>query len=157
MKEHKYVTTIEWTGNTGAGTADYKSYERSHSIIIENKPPIHASSDPAFRGDKTRHNPEELFVSSFSSCHMLWYLHLCAVNNIVVEQYTDIAEGIMMEENSGKGHFTEIILQPTVVVKSQDMVAKAIELHEKANEYCFMANSVKFPVRHRVRVVAMSE
>lgn len=159
MKAHKYVTRIEWTGNTGSGTADYKSYERSHSIIIENKPTIIASSDPAFRGDKSRHNPEELFVSSFSSCHMLWYLHLCAINNVVVEEYSDIAEGYMMEEANGTGHFTEVVLNPHVVVSSQEMIARAIELHKKANAYCFLANSVKFPVRHQPRVTArgMSE
>lgn len=154
MKEHKYIAKIEWTGNTSSGTSDYKSYERSHSIIVENKPTILASSDPSFRGDKSRHNPEELFVSSFSSCHMLWYLHLCAINNVVVEEYSDIAEGYMVEESSGSGHFKEVVLNPHVVVKSQEMVAKAIELHEKANAYCFMANSVKFPVNHRPMVKA---
>jgi organic hydroperoxide reductase OsmC/OhrA len=74
-------------GNTGTGTADYKTYERSHIISIENKTDIQATSDAAFRGDKTKHNPEDLFLSSFSSCHMLWYLHLCATADINVVPY----------------------------------------------------------------------
>ncbi|MEG0917940.1 MAG: OsmC family peroxiredoxin, partial [Myroides sp.] len=78
MKEHKYQSKIEWTGNKGSGTDNYKNYERSHNVIIENKPIIQGSSDPAFRGEKSKHNPEDLLVSSISSCHMLWYLHFCS-------------------------------------------------------------------------------
>jgi len=82
--EHHYKTTIRWTGNKGQGTADYRSYERSHTAFIDGKQDILCSSDPAFRGDKTKHNPEELFLVSIASCHMLWYLHLCAEAGVVV-------------------------------------------------------------------------
>ncbi len=152
MKEHKYQSKIEWTGNNGFGTDNYKNYERSHNIIIENKPIIKGSSDPAFRGEKNKHNPEDFLVSSLSSCHMLWYLHFCSVNNIVVEEYTDIAEGIMLEEKDGKGYFKEVMLNPNITVKSQEMVEKALELHKKASEYCFIANSVNFPVKHYPKI-----
>jgi len=152
MKEHKYQSKIEWTGNKGSGTDNYKNYERSHNIIIENKPIILGTSDPAFRGEKDKHNPEDFLVSSLSSCHMLWYLHFCSVNNIIVEEYIDIAEGIMLEENDGKGYFKEIKLNPIIIVKSQEMVEKALELHKKANEYCFIANSVNFPVKHEPKI-----
>jgi hypothetical protein len=77
-KIHRYRTQVVWTGNLGQGTASYRAYERSHEIVVEEKPLIAGSSDPAFRGDKTKYNPEELFVASLSICHMLWYLHLCA-------------------------------------------------------------------------------
>ncbi|MGL4585111.1 MAG: OsmC family protein [Flavobacterium sp.] len=153
MKEHHYQATIEWTGNKGTGTDNYKNYERDHNISIALKPTILGSSDPAFRGDKTRHNPEDFFVSSLSSCHMLWYLHFCSVNNIIVVEYTDIVTGLMIEETDGKGRFTEVTLNPTVVVTSKDMVEKAKELHHKANEYCFIANSVNFPIKHNPTVV----
>src|SRR5574341_2146686 len=103
--EHKYSVTIHWTGNKGKGTIDYRSYERSHTIATENKVDILCSSDPAFRGDKTKHNPEELLVAALSSCHMLWYLHLCSAGGIVVTQYIDRAEGIMVEEAGGSGRF----------------------------------------------------
>lgn len=152
MKEHIYQSKIEWTGNNGSGTDNYKSYERNHNVIIENKPIIQGSSDPAFRGEKSRHNPEDLLVSSISSCHMLWYLHFCSVNNVIVDEYTDIAEGIMLEDTTGKGYFKEVTLHPNVIVRSKEMVEKAIELHKKANEYCFIANSVNFPIKHLPKV-----
>ena len=88
-KHHKYTLQVVWTGDQGSGTSRYDAYSRDHLVRAANKPAIEASSDPAFRGDAKRHNPEELFVASLSSCHMLWYLHLCAVNGIVVTGYVD--------------------------------------------------------------------
>jgi organic hydroperoxide reductase OsmC/OhrA len=151
--EHHYNLTIRWTGNKGTGTNDYRSYERSHSILVENKVEISGSSDPAFRGDKTKYNPEELLVASISGCHMLSYLHLCAVGGVVVTEYVDHATGSMVETANGSGHFTEVTLNPIVTVKESSMVAKANELHKKANELCFIANSVNFPVNHRPSAV----
>ena len=147
-KQHHYNATIVWTGNNGTGTDNYKSYERSHKIIIENKSDILCSSDPAFRGDKTKHNPEELLLSVVSSCHMLWYLHLCSEAGVVVLDYTDSATGIMDENPNGSGRFTKVTLNPVVTVTENTMVDKANELHKKANELCFIANSVNFPVTH---------
>ena len=147
-KQHHYNATIVWTGNNGTGTDNYKSYERSHKIIIENKSDILCSSDPAFRGDKTKHNPEELLLSAVSSCHMLWYLHLCSEAGVVVLDYTDSATGIMDESSNGNGRFTKVTLNPVVTVTENTMVDKANELHKKANELCFIANSVNFPVTH---------
>jgi organic hydroperoxide reductase OsmC/OhrA len=146
--QHQYKATIKWTGNKGTGTDNYRNYERSHQIIIENKTDIVGSSDPAFRGDKTKHNPEDFLVSSLSSCHMLTYLHLCAVAGIVVTDYIDNATGVMVETSNGGGQFTEVTLNPMVTVTEQHMLNKANELHKKANELCFIANSVNFPVRH---------
>jgi organic hydroperoxide reductase OsmC/OhrA len=146
--QHYYNATIKWTGNKGTGTDNYKNYDRSHQIIIENKLDILGSSDPAFRGDKTKHNPEELLVSSLSACHMLWYLHLCSEAGLIVLDYTDNATGVMVETSNGGGQFTEVILNPIVIVTENSMVDKANELHKKANELCFIANSVNFPVRH---------
>ncbi|KMQ60294.1 peroxiredoxin [Chryseobacterium angstadtii] len=147
-KEHHYKTTINWTGNKGTGTSSYRNYERSHTISIENKAVIEGSSDPAFRGDKTKHNPEDLFLSSLSSCHMLWYLHFCSEEGIIVTDYTDEATGIMAENPDGSGNFTSATLHPTVTVAEASMVEKAKELHHKANQFCFIARSVNFPVKH---------
>ncbi len=146
---HHYAATITWTGNTGAGTTDYKAYERSHTAAVPGKMDIACSSDPKFRGDKQRHNPEELLVTSLSSCHMLWYLHLCSAHGVVVTAYVDQAAGIMEENADGSGQFVEVTLNPSVTVKEESMIAKALELHEEANKMCFIARSVKFPVRHR--------
>lgn len=147
-KQHSYKATIKWTGNKGTGTDSYSSYERSHEIIIENKMDILGSSDPAFRGDKLKHNPEELFLSSIASCHMLWYLHLCSEAGIIITDYTDTAIGRMVETSNGGGKFTEVTLNPSVIVTDEQMVVKANALHKKANELCFIANSVNFPVKH---------
>lgn len=148
-EQHNYKLRVKWTGNKGTGTSNYKDFERSYSILVENKAEIFGSSDPAFRGDKTKHNPEELLIASVSSCHMLWYLHLCAVAGVIVTAYEDNATGIMVETANGGGKFTEITLYPSVTVTETVMIEKAIELHKKANELCFVANSVNFPVYHK--------
>ncbi len=147
-KQHSYSTTVLWTGNKGNGTSGYREFERNHTISVKNKPDILASSDPAFRGDNTRYNPEELLVASLSSCHMLWYLHLCSEAGIVVTDYTDSATGIMLEGSDGGGRFTEVTLHPRVRVRDGSMVEKAKKLHKKANDLCFIANSVHFKVTH---------
>ena len=149
MKKHYYNTALHWTGNTGRGTETYTSYDRSYTISSGEKPGIEGSSDPAFRGDRNRYNPEELLLASLSSCHMLWYLHLCAEAGVVVTGYTDSAKGVMAETPAGGGHFTEVTLFPQVTVKETFMIAKANELHEKANKLCFIANSCNFPVYHK--------
>ncbi|CAN5877294.1 OsmC family protein [soil metagenome] len=147
LKEHNYKTTIEWTGNRGEGTKNYRAYDRSHRISADHKPAIEASSDPAFMGDATKYNPEELFLASLSSCHMLWYLHLCSDNGIVVVEYKDEATGTMLEASTG-GHFTEVVLHPVVTISDRSKIEKANELHHTANKYCFMSNSCNFPVKH---------
>jgi len=147
-KQHNYTTTIKWTGNKGTGTSNYREFERSHIVSVNSKPDISCSSDPAFRGDKTKYNPEELLVASLSSCHMLWYLHLCSEAGIIVTHYIDNATGTMIETSNGGGRFTEVILNPIVTVKESSMIEKANELHKKANALCFIANSVNFKVEH---------
>jgi len=149
MNIHKYQLQVQWTGNTGPGTTSYKSYNRSYTVATENKSEIHGSSDPAFRGDPTKYNPEELLLASLSSCHMLWYLHLCAEAGIVVVDYVDHAKGIMFEAEDGGGQFSEVLLQPIVTVTDSDMVERANELHKAANKLCFIARSVNFEVKHR--------
>jgi organic hydroperoxide reductase OsmC/OhrA len=147
--QHNYKLTVKWTGNKGEGTSNYRAYERSHSIFVDNKVEIPGSSDPAFRGDKIKHNPEELLVASLSACHMLSYLHLCAEAGIVVTDYVDTATGTMVETSNGGGHFTEVTLNPVVTITDSSMTNKANGLHKKANELCFIANSVNFPVHHK--------
>jgi len=147
-REHHYSIQVAWTGNTGQGTRGYTAYERRHEIRSGEKPTIPGSSDPAFRGDPARYNPEELFVAALSSCHMLWYLHLCADAGIVVISYDDRAEGTMIETAEG-GRFTKITLQP--IVKVTDSPERAEALHKRAHQFCFLANSVNFPVEVQAR------
>lgn len=147
-KEHLYNANLTWTGNTGQGTRSYRSYERSYHISINNKVTIEGSSDPAFMGNPALHNPEEMLLMSLSACHMLWFLHFCAEAGVVVTAYTDKASAIMVEERNGSGRFTSVTLHPQVMVTHQDMVMLVNDLHKKANEYCFIANSLNFPVKH---------
>lgn len=152
MKNHHYKSKIEWTGNTGESTKNYRSYKRNYTISVEGKAEINGSSDPAFLGNPSLHNPEDLLLASVSSCHLLWYLHFCSVNKILVLEYVDFVEGIMVEEENGSGKFTEITLRPQIIVAEKEMIEKALELHQKANEYCFIANSMNFEVKHKPEI-----
>lgn len=147
-KTHRYEVSVTWTGNTGTGTSSYRAFERAHEIRAEGKPPIAGSSDPAFRGDPARWNPEELLVASLSECHMLWFLHLCAAAGIVVTAYTDDPLGTMVETADGGGRFEEVVLRPRVTLDDPARADEAEGLHARAHELCFIANSVNFPVRH---------
>ena len=150
---HRYAMTIRWTGDVGSGTSDYGGYRRDHEIHRDDKPIILGSSDPAFRGDAARWNPEELLVAALSQCHMLWYLHLCAVGGVVVTDYTDTPVGTMtMDATGGGGEFTDVVLRPAVTVASPSMVDKAQALHDEIDSICFIARSVNFPVRHEPTV-----
>ena len=143
--EHVYVLKISWTGNLGEGTKDYKGYSRNYTIAAENKTEILASSDIIFRGDFDRYNPEELFLASVSSCHMLWYLHLCADAGIVVETYTDNPKGILSFKHI-PAKFTTIILYPRISIHQENHIELANHLHQEAHEKCFIANSCNFPI-----------
>lgn len=147
-RAHHYRARVEWTGDRGAGTASYRAYGRDHRILMEGKPPILGSSDPAFHGDPARHNPEELLVASLSTCHMLWYLHLCAEAGVVVTGYVDRAEGEMVEEPDGGGQFSRVVLRPEVTLATGADHGTAEALHAAAHAKCFIARSVNFPVTH---------
>lgn len=155
--QHGYNVILEWTGNEGSGTDNYRSYKRNHTIRVVNKPDLKGSSDPTFRGDPSRHNPEELLLAALSACHMMSYLHACVMNGVVVTAYTDNAMGSMETFENGSGRFTEVILRPEVVVSDASMIAKANELHHKAHELCFIANSVNFPIRWETKVRSSGE
>jgi len=155
MAAHRYEVKLHWTGNRGTGTSDYRAYGRDHQIAVAGKvAAIPGSSDPHFRGDRDRYNPEELLVASLSACHMLSYLHLCAVNDVVVISYEDEAVGTMTETPQGGGRFTCVTLRPRVGITSWSDAVKATELHHQAHELCFIANSVNFPVGCEAVIVA---
>jgi len=155
MIKHNYKIKVEWTGNEGKGTSDYKSYNRNHEIIADGKyDKVRGSSDPAFLGDKTRYNPEDLFLSSLASCHMLWFLHLCSSNKICVTAYSDDARGIMVENNDGSGKFQSVTLHPTVKITDAKLISKANELHAEAGKMCFIANSCNFKIGYEPTTIA---
>ncbi len=143
---HHYTVKVTWTGNRGAGTSGYREYDRDHVISAEGKPDIVGSSDPAFRGDPKRWNPEELLLASISACHKLWYLHFCAVSGVVVSDYVDEPEATMVLKKDGAGNFTEAVLKPVITLAKGDPQT-ARELHAEAHDKCFIAASVNFPIR----------
>lgn len=157
LGEHHYAVRAEWTGNRGTGTSGYRDYDRAVTLSIEGKPPLAASSDKPFRGDPSRWNPEDLLLSALSECHLLSYLHACVTTGVVVVEYTDDATGMMREDGRGGGSFTEVVLRPRVVVAEESMREAAIAAHAQANEWCFIANSVNFPVRHEPTIVVSGE
>ena len=141
-KRHPYRASLHWDAGGGPGTESYKSYSREHQIKSEGKPEIVATS--GFHGS-AHYNPEALLVASLSSCHMLWYLHLCSQSGIVVTRYIDEAEGTMIEDAAIGGKFERAVLRPRVTISKGDK-QKAATLHHEAHRLCFIANSVNFPV-----------
>lgn len=150
---HHYATSTLWTGNLGSGTSSYRAYSREHEISAPGKATLQASADPAFRGDPALYNPEDLFLASLSSCHMLWYLALCAQAGVTVTDYRDEARGEMEELPVGSGRFTEVTLRPTVTITADSDPDKATELHHQAHDNCYIANSVSVPVRCEPTIV----
>lgn len=146
MSDHNFTACITWTGNKGPGTSGYRDYSRDYDVDIDGKPTLKGSCDPAYRGDASRHNLEDLLVAALSSCHMLWYLHLCAEVGIVVVSYSDHAKAVMNIGRDGAGEFVATILRPEVLISSGNL-ENARRLHEKAHAMCFIARSVNFPVR----------
>jgi len=147
-REHTYDVSVTWTGNRGTGTSGYRDYDRAHEVNADGPAAIAGSSDPTFRGDAGRWNPELELTAALSQCHMLWYLHLCAEAGVTVTSYGDEAHGVMAEDADGGGRFTEVVLRPRVTVASAGMIETATALHAAAHAKCFIANSVNFPVRN---------
>jgi organic hydroperoxide reductase OsmC/OhrA len=154
MKTHRYTVDVAWTGNRGAGTQTYAGYDRTYEVRSVGKATILGSSDPAFRGDPACWNPEDLFISTISACHKLWYLHFCAVSKVNVISYEDTAEGEMQEDGAEGGRFTRVTLRPRVVISDDSDPAVALALHDKAHHACFIANSLSIPVLAEPTIVA---
>ena len=155
-KQHSYSIRTEWTGSLGEGTTGYRAYSRNHVITAAGRPQLLGSSDAAFRGDASRWNPEDLLVASLSSCHMLWYLHLCAQAKITVLAYHDDAAGTLVEGDGGGGRFSGAVLRPVATLATGSDAARATALHEEAHRLCFIANSVNFPLSIEPRVLFVS-
>jgi len=153
LGEHRYTVRSTWTGDRGTGTSGYRDYDRAVTLEISGKPPVLASSDKPFRGDPSRWNPEDLLLAALSECHLLSYLHACVQAGVVVIAYEDEASGLMVEDGHGGGAFREVVLRPRVTVADASMMDAATAAHAQANEWCFIANSVNFPVRHEATVV----
>lgn len=136
-KRHGYQAIVTWAGNLGEGTGSYAAYSRDHHVTGEAKPTIRGTADPAFGGDPTRWNPEELLVASLSQCHMLEFLAQAARADVVVTRYVDEPNGTMVEAGDG-GSFVEVVLRPRVTVARDNMADACARLHEKAHRSCYI-------------------
>lgn len=151
---HEYSARLVWDGNKGAGTATYAGYGREYRFLLDGKPELEGSADPMFRGDPSRHNPEEHFLAAISACHMLSYLALCARNRIRVLAYEDEVRGTLKFDGRGGGKFEEVVLHPAVTIAEGDDAELAESLHEQAHELCYIAASCSVPIRHEPKVVS---
>lgn len=149
--EHTYRLDVAWQGDRGTGTSGYRDYGRDVMLRAEGKPDLAGSADPAFRGDASRWNPEELLVAALAQCHLLSYLHSAVRHGIVVIGYADAPVGTMEQVGQG-GRFTEVLLRPRVTITDPGRVADAQAIHAEASENCFIAASMGFPVRHEPHV-----
>jgi organic hydroperoxide reductase OsmC/OhrA len=148
LGEHHYALTVQWTGNQGEGTSSYRGYLRDHDILIPGLPVLKGSADPTFHGDRARYNPEQLLLAALAQCHMLSFLHVAVKHGVVVTAYRDEAAGLMKLNRDGSGQFERVTLHPQVTVADEQHVAMAAQLHHEANQVCFIARSVNFPVEH---------
>lgn len=147
-KRHFYRTNLTWVGHAEPASS-FRRHSRSYILEVDGKPAIPGSSDPGFRGDPKRWNPEDLLLASLSSCHHLWFMYLCGQADYRVLSYEDRAEGIMIEHSDGAGEFVEVTLRPKVRLAAGADPEKAAKLHEQAHEKCFISRSVNFPVLHQ--------
>ena len=146
--KHLFKAEANWTSNKIREDSTKRIYSKSHQIIIEGKPILNVSAAKAFKGDPELYNPEDLLLSSLVSCHMMSYLYVCSQNGIEVLEYSDNAEATLEVSGDGSGRFVEVVLNPKVKISNPDKVELALELHQKANQLCFIANSCNFPVLH---------
>jgi organic hydroperoxide reductase OsmC/OhrA len=147
-KHHRYAVRTVWEDADGIGTRSYDGYSRDHRFEMVGKPVLHASADPAFCGDRAKANPEDLFLAAVSSCHMLFFLALCARNGVCVLAYEDAAEATLELHADGGGAFSNITLRPCVTVSRENEIPLARTLHDRAGELCFIARSCAAPIEH---------
>ncbi|MCG9792250.1 OsmC family protein [Flavobacterium algicola] len=142
--KHLFKVRLNWFSNKKESTR----FVKNHTISIDGKTALAVSAAKAFKGDANLYNPEDLLLSSVASCHMMSYLYVCAQNNIDVVSYSDDAEATLEVHENGSGRFIEIRLFPQVIIRQKEKIKLANELHVKANELCFIANSCNFPIAH---------
>ena len=145
----EYHATIEWKRETA--DFDYKTYNRSHSLSFEGGIRVRGSAAPGNVPRSARGapgvDPEQAFVASLSSCHMLWFLHLAADAKLAVERYADEATGVLEKNAEGRKVMTRVTLRPVVTFSGrQPDAAEHAVLHERAHHECYIANSVKTEV-----------
>lgn len=144
---HRFEARLVWTGAATGPTAKPETFARDFRAEAGGHPPIHGNAPPAFHGDGSGYNPEELLLIALSSCHMLSYLFLCARGGIAVVDYRDEPHALLGRKD-GRTQVVEVQLRPHVTIAPGSDRTKAERLHAPAARGCFIANSVNFPVHH---------
>jgi organic hydroperoxide reductase OsmC/OhrA len=147
MGKSPYTVKILWKKNPDENFIE-KKYSRAHKWIFDCGIELNASSSPHVVplpfSDENAVDPEEAYIASISSCHMLWFLFLAAEKNLVVESYEDIASGSLKKNNEGKLAMTEVYLNPVIKFLGKNPSSEELEeIHHFAHEKCFIANSIK--------------
>jgi organic hydroperoxide reductase OsmC/OhrA len=150
--DHSFEAAREWTGARRGPTQSYEGYARDFTITAPGHPPLPGNAPPAFHGDGSGYNPEELLLAALMACHMLTYLGRCARSGVLVVGYSDRGAATLGARD-GRTQVVDVLLRPRVTVAKGQDVAKALAFHEAAARACFIANSVNFPVRHEPEVV----
>jgi organic hydroperoxide reductase OsmC/OhrA len=151
--EKEFKITTVWSGNHNSDTSEIISNSKNHKVFITHKPELNLSAAKEFKGDKTKHNPEDLFLSALSSCHMMSYMYLCNKHNIKILNYTDETLGKLKVEADGSGAFISVELYPIVTILDKNEIDLAISLHKEANRLCFIANSCSVPISHFPQII----
>ena len=144
MSEH--TATIAWRRETPDFA--YETYNRDHDWRFDAGVTVRASANPAYLGSETRVDPEEAFVASLSSCHMLTFLAIAARKRYVVDGYHDEAVGVLAKDAGGRLAITRVTLRPEVTFGGERAPTpeELRQLHDQAHHACFIANSVKTEV-----------
>lgn len=149
--KHLFKVALNWIKKEPSTDRTIRFYNKTHHISIEGKQDLEVSAAKAFKGDPTIYNPEDLLLSSLTSCHMMSYLYCCTQYKIDVISYTDHSDATLVVNADGSGKIIEVNLFPEVVIADETQIDLALSLHKKANELCFIANSCNFPVYHQAK------
>ena len=147
-EDHTFHTTLQWPADPAQEKPPTATFSRNGILGSPGHPDIVGGSPPVFGGVTDRYNPEELMTLSLSECHMLTFLSLAAKKQVAVLAYEDRATGRLGKGPSGKMQMEHVMLRPKVTVAKGTDLAMVNAMHEKAHAYCFMANSVNFPVEN---------
>ncbi|MEN8816452.1 MAG: OsmC family protein [Nonlabens sp.] len=139
-KQFQFEVLTEWQKGVQINS-------KTHTSKIVGKPDLQISAAREFKGEASKHNPEDLLLSALSSCHMMSYFYVCQQNNIDILDYKDLATGILELKEDSSGGFIEVILNPVITLRDNQQKEWALQLHKKAHELCFIANSVNFPIK----------
>jgi organic hydroperoxide reductase OsmC/OhrA len=152
VSTHRFSLTVTWDGGTLSALDFRDKTRRRHTVSHEGKQSIEASAAPAFHGEKSRWNPEDLFLAALSQCHMLTFFYLANEAGVEVADYRDTPEATLETHQDGSGEMTQVVLRPVVTIRSGDE-ALVKELHHTAHSMCFIARSVSVPVTHEATTI----